>query len=91
MTHRERFIKTLKCEPIGGQVPTFELVFFLTMEKFGKVHPCLLYTSIQMQKLLFVGRLHFRKELLGGRQEFFKSGFVAAHDRTVGQKPHGPF
>ena len=39
MTHRERFTKTLKCEPIGGQVPTFELVFFLTMEKFGKVHP----------------------------------------------------
>ena len=39
MTHRERFIKTLKCEPTGGQVPTFELVFFLTMEAFGKLHP----------------------------------------------------
>lgn len=39
MTGRERFIKTLKCEPIGGQVPTFELVFFLTMEAFGKIHP----------------------------------------------------
>ncbi len=39
MTHRERFIKTLKCEPVGGQVPTFELVFFLTMEAFGKIHP----------------------------------------------------
>lgn len=39
MTHKERFIKTLKCEPIGGQVPTFELVFFLTMEAFGKMHP----------------------------------------------------
>lgn len=39
MTNRERFIKTLKCEKIGGQVPTFELVFFLTMEAFGKVHP----------------------------------------------------
>lgn len=39
MTHRERFIKTLKREKIGGQVPTFELVFFLTMEAFGKVHP----------------------------------------------------
>lgn len=39
MTNRERFIKTLKCEPIGGQVPTFELVFFLTMEAFGKMHP----------------------------------------------------
>ena len=35
----DEFIKTLKCEPIGGQVPTFELVFFLTMEAFGKVHP----------------------------------------------------
>lgn len=40
MTHRERFIKTLKCEKIGGQVPTFELVYFLTMEIMGKVHPC---------------------------------------------------
>ncbi len=39
MTHRERFIKTLKGEKIGGQVPTFELVFFLTMEAFGKLHP----------------------------------------------------
>lgn len=39
MTNRERFIKTLKCEKIGGQVPHFELVFFLTMEAFGKVHP----------------------------------------------------
>ena len=37
MTQRERFIKTLKCEPIGGQVATFELVFFLTMEAFGSI------------------------------------------------------
>lgn len=39
MTNRERFIKTLKCESIGGQVPTFEMVFALTMEAFGKLHP----------------------------------------------------
>ena len=39
MTNRERFIRTLKCEPIGGKVPTFELVFFLTMEAFGRIHP----------------------------------------------------
>lgn len=39
MTHKERFIRTLKCEEIGGRVPHFELVFFLTMEAFGKVHP----------------------------------------------------
>ena len=38
MTNRERWIRTLKCEKIGGQVPTFELVFFLTMEAFGKLH-----------------------------------------------------
>ena len=39
MTNRELFIKTLNCEKTGGQVPHFELVFFLTMEAFGKVHP----------------------------------------------------
>ena len=45
MTNREKFIRTLKCEKTGGQVPTFELVFFLTMEKFGKVHPSHRYYS----------------------------------------------
>ena len=39
MTHRERFISTLRCEPIGGQVPTLELEFQLTMEALGRVHP----------------------------------------------------
>ena len=39
MTQKERFIKTLKREKVPGLVPTFELVFYLTMEKFGKVHP----------------------------------------------------
>jgi len=38
-TGRERFIKALKREIINGHVPTFELVFFLTMEVLGKVHP----------------------------------------------------
>ena len=39
MTERERFIKALRREPLTGHVPTFELVFFLTMEALGKVHP----------------------------------------------------
>lgn len=39
MTERERFIKALKREPLTGLVPTFEMVFFLTMEALGKVHP----------------------------------------------------
>ena len=38
-TPRERFIAALERRPIEGRVPHFELVFFLTMEAFGKVHP----------------------------------------------------
>ena len=58
MTNRERFIKTLKCEPIGGQVPTFELVFFLTMEAFGKVHPSQRYFSQWDQMSYTEKKLH---------------------------------
>jgi uroporphyrinogen decarboxylase len=36
---RERFIAALERRPLTGRVPHFELVFFLTMEAFGKVHP----------------------------------------------------
>lgn len=39
MTNRERYISALERKPLTGRVPTFELVFFLTMEAFGLVHP----------------------------------------------------
>jgi uroporphyrinogen decarboxylase len=39
MTPRERFIAALDRRQVEGRVPHFELVFFLTMEAFGKVHP----------------------------------------------------
>ena len=39
MTPRERFIAALERRPVPGRVPHFELVFFLTMEAFGKIHP----------------------------------------------------
>ena len=39
MTPRERFIAALERRPLSGRVPHFELVFYLTMEAFGKVHP----------------------------------------------------
>lgn len=45
MTHKERFAKALRREKIEGHVPQFELVFFLTMEAFGKVHPSHRYYS----------------------------------------------
>ena len=39
-TPRERFINALTLKhPVPGRVPHFELVFYLTMEAFGKVHP----------------------------------------------------
>ncbi len=38
-TPRERFAAALDRRPIAGRVPHFELVFYLTMEAFGKVHP----------------------------------------------------
>ncbi len=39
MQPRERFIAALERRPLAGRPPHFELVFFLTMEAFGKVHP----------------------------------------------------
>lgn len=39
MQPRQRFIAALERRPLTGRVPHFELVFFLTMEAFGKVHP----------------------------------------------------
>jgi uroporphyrinogen decarboxylase len=39
MTPRDRFAAALDRKPLTGRVPHTELVFFLTMEAFGKVHP----------------------------------------------------
>ncbi|MCL2445517.1 MAG: uroporphyrinogen decarboxylase family protein [Oscillospiraceae bacterium] len=39
MTERERFLRTLRRQPVSGRVPTFELEFYLTMEALGRVHP----------------------------------------------------
>ncbi len=39
LTPRDYFRCALERKPLPGRVPHFELVFFLTMEAFGKVHP----------------------------------------------------
>jgi uroporphyrinogen decarboxylase len=39
LTPRQRFSAALERRPLPGRVPHFELVFFLTMEAFGKLHP----------------------------------------------------
>jgi uroporphyrinogen decarboxylase len=39
VTPRERLSAALEGRPLTGLVPHFELVFYLTMEAFGRVHP----------------------------------------------------
>ena len=58
MTERERFIKALKREPIEGHCPTFELVFFLTLEALGRIHPSQLHFRQWQQMSAAEQRLH---------------------------------
>ncbi|OGF47442.1 MAG: hypothetical protein A2452_02870 [Candidatus Firestonebacteria bacterium RIFOXYC2_FULL_39_67] len=60
MTPREKFIKALKREPVTGRVPHFELVFFLTMEAFGKVHPS--HRSYHQWDQMKEAERHFHRE-----------------------------
>ncbi len=39
LTPRERCIAALERRPLTGRVPHLEMVFFLTMEAFGRMHP----------------------------------------------------
>jgi uroporphyrinogen decarboxylase len=55
---RERFIAALERRPLTGRVPHFELVFFLTMEAFGKVHPSHRYYNQWFQMEETERRLH---------------------------------
>lgn len=61
-TPRERFIAALEHRPIIGRVPHFELVFFLTMEAFGKVHPSHRYYS-QWDQMSESERILHRNEM----------------------------
>ncbi|MGL6173114.1 MAG: uroporphyrinogen decarboxylase family protein [Cellulosilyticaceae bacterium] len=60
MTERERFIKALNREPLQGHVPHFELVFFLTMESIGRIHPSHRHYGQWNQMTLEEKKLHLR-------------------------------
>lgn len=60
MTPRERFIAALERKPSTGRVPHFELVFYLTMEAFGRVHPLHRRYSQRKQMSETERRLHRR-------------------------------
>lgn len=61
MTGKERFSAALRREKIVGHVPHFELVFFLTMEVLGKVHPSHRYYSQWNQMSLTEKKLHMNE------------------------------
>ena len=63
-TPRERFIAALERRPLKGRVPHFELVFFLTMEAFGLVHPSQRHYAQWDQMSESERRLH-REEMAG--------------------------
>lgn len=64
ITPRERFTAALERRPLTGLVPHFELVFFLTMEAFGKVHPSHRFYSQWDQMETKERELH-RREMAG--------------------------
>ncbi len=57
-TPRENFINALNQGTPSGRVPHFELVFYLTMEAFGKVHPTQRFYSQWDQMEEVERRLH---------------------------------
>lgn len=86
MTNRERYIRTLEREKIGGQVPHFELVFFLTMEAFGKVHPSHRYYEQWNQMSLTEKKLHIEDMAniyLDTAKRFHQSG-IFIHPNPAG-------
>lgn len=59
LTPREKFILALERKQPPGRVPHFELVFFLTMEAFGRVHPTQRHYGQWQQMTETERRLHY--------------------------------
>jgi len=62
MTPRESFIAALELKNPQGQVPHFELEFFLTMEAFGRIHPSQRYYA-QWDQMSEQERILHRKDV----------------------------
>lgn len=75
MTPRDRFILALEPKPLLGRVPHFELVFFLTMEAFGKVHP--LQWDEKQRLYFFNQKLHLYRH---------GTGAIRNHSRCLAQR-----
>ena len=91
MTPRENFIKALKREKIEGHVPHFELVFFLTMEAIGRIHPCHRNYSQWYQMSRAERKLHLRDMALAyieSAEKYDHSAiFVHPNPGPIGEMP----
>ena len=86
MTPRERFITALERRPLTGRVPHFEMVFFLTMEAFGKVHPSHRNYSqwMQMEEKERELHRHDMADLFIATAERFDHSAILLHPRPDG-------
>ncbi|MEF9880517.1 MAG: hypothetical protein RR975_13965 [Clostridia bacterium] len=92
MTQKELFTKALKREPIVGHVPHFELVFFLTMEAVGRIHPCHRNYSQWYQMSRAERKLHLKDMALSYievAQKYNHSAiFVHPNPSPIGELPN---
>lgn len=86
-TPRRRFIAALEGQPPRGRVPHFELVFFLTMETLGRVHPCHRNYAQWGQMTETERRLHLRDmaELYVRTAERFEHDAIFIHGGPPGE------
>ncbi|MHB9026576.1 MAG: uroporphyrinogen decarboxylase family protein [Armatimonadota bacterium] len=88
MTPRERMIAALEHRPMTGRVPHFELVFYLTMEAFGKFHPCSRYYENWQQMQPKERELHLQDmaEIYLATAERFEHDAIFVHGNAAGEE-----
>lgn len=91
MKPRETFIQALKREKVEGHVPHFELVFFLTMEAIGRIHPCHRNYSQWYQMSRTERRLHLKDMALSyieiAEKYDHSAIFVHPNPSPIGEMP----
>ncbi|GMU92618.1 MAG: hypothetical protein AMXMBFR7_44540 [Planctomycetota bacterium] len=87
-TPRERFVAALERRRLPGRVPHFELVFFLTMEAFGKLHFSQRRYDQWLQMTETERRLHRREmvELYLQVAERFEHDAIFLHPNPSGEE-----
>lgn len=90
-TPRERFIAALERRPPAGRVPHFELVFFLTMEAFGRIHPSQRHYAQWLQMEERERELH-RRDMAGlyiATAERYEHSAIFIHQNPAGTEELG--